>query len=204
MFQLLILPLHSLFHLCDLDHTLFIIFYSHYNNKNLLTTNRKTDNTQHQLTLDDIKQFLNEYGWQYQETTGNAIDKENEPCLIAPFSLSHTQGILITFSIEGEFVMVNTVKLLDNVLIEHPLNILMLNDTLKSVKLFAMPIEKTDFMDVELGFELWSEAWNQETFFAFVDLLCLGIESVLNSAKSMNIPHETKFVAFETPAKTTK
>lgn len=158
------------------------------------------NDSQRILTLEDIKQFLDAYGWKYRETTGNAVDKENEPCLIAPFSLNSIQGILVTFSIEGEFVMVNTIKLMDNVPIEHSLNIMMLNDTLKSVKLFAMPIEGTELMDVELGFELWSVAWNKDTFFAFMDLLCLGIESVLDSAQELKIPHETKFVTFEAPA----
>lgn len=122
--------------------------------------------------------------------------KKNTPVVISPYSLDNNQGVLLVFHIEGEFVMASTSGLLIDVPAENTIDLLQVNDSLKLVKLFTTDINLDDKLSVDIGFELWNESWNKETFFAFMDMLCLGIEVTLEEVEERKIPHQTKFVSF--------
>lgn len=144
-------------------------------------------------TVEDIKNYLEEYGWKYRETTAD----NGQAVIISPYTLENeAKGILLSFRIEGEFVMVSTVGLLKTVPIVESKFLLDLNDTLKLVKLFTVETHEDGTMAVELGFELWDKSWNRDTFFSFMDMLCLGIEKVFKNVADRQLPHETSFVSF--------
>lgn len=144
-------------------------------------------------SLVELRTYLDGYGWKYRETTSSG-----STVLIAPFLLEKiSKGILISFRIEGEFVMISTVGLLKDVPIRYSKKLLELNDRIKLVKLYLVNQNTIEKMDIDVGFELWGESWNRETFYAFMDLLGLGIENVLLAVDSENIPHKTSYVHFE-------
>lgn len=145
-----------------------------------------------QATTETIKNYLKEYGWNYRETQ----TENGSQIIISNYKLENAQkGILISFHIEKEFLVVSTVNLLTEVPSSYALRLLVLNDRLKLVKLFSS-IAGDDTMDCDLGFELWNESFNQTTFFAFMDMLCLGIEVTLKLMEKESIPHQTKFVSY--------
>lgn len=146
-------------------------------------------------SYEELKQYLGEYGWSFKETTAD----EGKQLLVTPFYLeSERKGILITFRVEGEFALVSTMDFLVGVPARYADKVLKLNDTTKLVKLFMVNEinESGGAMDLEVGFELWGEAWNKETFFAFMDMLCMGIERVKQKFVTGGWEHETKFVTF--------
>lgn len=143
-------------------------------------------------SLEEIKSFLEEYGWHFKESTS-----ENRTYLIAPYTLEkENKGILVSFRVEGEFVMVSTVDFLKNVPGGFTKNLLSLNDRIKLVKLFTVGQNNDDTFNIDLGFELWSGSWSKEAFFSFMDMLCLGIEKTIKTAATENIPHQTSFITF--------
>ncbi len=145
-------------------------------------------------TLDEIKDYLTGYGWKYRETTGGA----GQVVLIAPCALANeNKGVLMSFRIEGEFVMVSTVGFLKNISPSYSKRLLELNDKIKLVKLYVTHQNNPEMMDVDLGFELWSEAWSKGSFYSFMDMVAEGVEMVLEVTKTENIAHETDFVIFE-------
>jgi hypothetical protein len=149
-----------------------------------------------QPTLNELKSYLDEYGWKYKGGF-KSPENNNAAYLVSPYTLeSGGRGILISFRVEGEFVIVSTVEFLKNIPEKFSKEILNLNDTLKLVKLFNVNEENGGYLDVELGFELWNESWNKETFYSFMDMLCLGIEKTISIVESKKIDHETNFVSF--------
>jgi len=139
-------------------------------------------------TTEEIKDFLKEYGWSFREDRG---------LLIAPYALEEQKkGILIGFHIEGEFVMVSTIDMLNKVPSTFAVSFLTLNDTIKLAKVYATPSSEPNYLDINISFELWSDSWNKNTFFTFLDMLCLGIENTLKFTTDKNIPHQTNFVTF--------
>jgi hypothetical protein len=144
-------------------------------------------------TVAQIEEFLTEYGWHFRKTQN---PQTNEEVIIAPFSLNESQGILISFAINGEFVMVSSVGFLDNIPKNNASDLLILNDTIKLVKLFAVPNQDENLINVDLSFELWAESWNKATFFCFMDMLALAINKMLEIVNQKQIPHHTKFVEF--------
>jgi hypothetical protein len=144
-------------------------------------------------TIEEIGNFLKEYGWSYRESPADT----GQPVLIAPYALDgQEKGILLSFHIEGEFVMVSTIDMLDQVPNIYAESLFSLNDTIKLVKIYSVPSLEPNTLDVNVGFELWGESWNKNTFFAFLDMLCLGIEKTLKFIDEKNISHQTKFVTF--------
>jgi hypothetical protein len=147
--------------------------------------------------LESIKSFLSDYRWEYKE-----VNPDNKPGLVAPYILEEkiegqTKGILISFRIEGEFVIVTTTDLLKNVPISYCKRFLELNDKIKLVKLYVSEQQDSDSVILDMGFELWGGSWNKDTFEAFMDMLTLHIEEILEIAKAENIPHETHFIDIE-------
>lgn len=141
-------------------------------------------------TIENVKQYLDDYGWKYREDIS-----QGQPYLVAPMMLDSGKTILITFGISGQFVMVSTNGLYKNVSTEHALKLFGLNDKIKLVKVFTSPAESTDqIMTVDVGFELWGEAWNKETFIAFMDMLSLGVEKVMKYFYDNKIDGITNFV----------
>lgn len=147
-------------------------------------------------TIEEVEEFIAAYGWAFRRITGDTSSKKNTPVVISPYSLDNNQGVLLVFHIEGEFVMASTSGLLIDVPAENTIDLLQVNDSLKLVKLFTTDINLDDKLSVDIGFELWNESWNKETFFAFMDMLCLGIEVTLEEVEERKIPHQTKFVSF--------
>jgi hypothetical protein len=143
-------------------------------------------------TYDEIISFLESYGWKFRDTTNN----QGQRAILSNYSLSDEKGILLTFYISGEFVIVSSYKLLENVPSSYAPRLLFLNDTLKLAKLYCVN-QKEAKLEIDIGFELWAEAWNKETFFAFMDMLCLGIEKVLEVVEEEKIPHQTQFVNYK-------
>jgi hypothetical protein len=148
-------------------------------------------------TIEEVEKFLTEYGWEYRRIAGDTTSKKDAPVVISPYSLNNSQGVLLVFHIEGEFVMASTSGLLIDVPAKNTIDLLQLNDSLKLVKLFTTDLHLEDKLSIDIGFELWNESWNKETFFAFMDMLCLGIETTLEEVEKRKIPHQTKFVSFE-------
>ncbi len=144
--------------------------------------------------LNQLEAFLTVYGWHFQrETSPDGTER-----LIAPFPLNQEKGVLILFNIVGEFVCANTAGLLKDIPTQFAVNLLALNDSVKLVKIFAFPPERgSNFFDADLAFELWAESFNQGTFFAFMEMLCLGVEKTLDVIAQQNIPHQTSFVSFQ-------
>lgn len=143
--------------------------------------------------LSEVQSFIDNYGWQSRITTA----ENDQKVLIAPYSLKKTsQGVLISFRVEGEFVMVSTVGLLKKVPPSFAQSLLTLNDRIKLVKIYNLGPMIPEEMNLEIGFELWGGSWNQETFHAFMDMLCLGIEEVLSSVSLEKIPHQTDLVTY--------
>lgn len=147
-------------------------------------------------TLQQIQDYLTEYGWNFRLTKNSATD---EDVIIAPYSLNTAQGILVSFSIKGEFVLVSSVGLFTNVSKELAFEFLELNDTIKLAKLFATPQVDPNFLDIDISFELWAESWEKGPFFAFMDMMAFGIEKTLEVITQKGVPHETNYVEF-TPA----
>ena len=141
-------------------------------------------------TINDLEQFLQEYGWTFKKLNPNG-DKE---VLVAPFNYDNQKGVYISFRIEGEFVMVSTVDFMMNVPETDMPKLFALNDRLKLVKLY--PITEAP-LAVELGFELWGDAVNKGTFFSFMDMLCLNIEAILEKSKNRELSFETKWITLE-------
>lgn len=141
-------------------------------------------------TIDEIKQYLDDYGWKYKEDVS-----QGQRYLVASLELENKKAILITFGISGHFVMVSTNGLYESVSTKHALELLGLNDGVKLVKVFTVPTESTDEkMTVDVGFELYGEAWNKETFMTFMDMLSLGIEKVMNYFYDKKIDGITNFI----------
>lgn len=140
-------------------------------------------------TFEEIKSFLEGFGWNYKETT-----HDGQPVAIAPFLTKENKGILLSLRVEGEFVMVSTVGLLKNVPVTFGKDLLEIGDTIKLVKIFVTHQDSPETMNAEVGFELWGEAWNKQVFYVFMDTLCMGIEHALDKVNSQNIPHETNFI----------
>ena len=144
-------------------------------------------------TFEKVKEFLKNYDWNYREVTTD----ENKKLIISNVKLEDvTKGILVSFNIEGEYLLVSTVDFLKEVPNAYSKRLLILNDTLKLVKLFAVYEEK-DTLDAELGFELWNESFNEATFYAFMDMLCIGINDLNRILKEEQIPHKTSFVTYQ-------
>lgn len=148
-------------------------------------------------TIAEIETYLKEYGWSFRQVTGDTTSQKNAPVIIAPYSLDAKKGVLVVFHIEGEFVMANTTGLMTHIPTDKAVDLLQLNDTIKLVKLFTSEPEIEDHLSADVGFELWAESWNKETFFAFMDMFCMAIDAVLDEAAKRNIPHQTTFVTFE-------
>ena len=144
-------------------------------------------------TIEEIKAFLGDYGWHYRESTPN----DGKVVILSPYTLEkEKKGVLISFRIEGEFVMVSTVGFLKDVPVGNSKDLLDLNDCIKLVKLFVVSSGRAGDVNAELGFELWDESWSKETFYSFMDMLALGIEETLEKLAVKNIPHETEFVIY--------
>ena len=143
-------------------------------------------------TIEKVKLFLEEYGWHFRE-----IVSENKTSLISPYTLEgENKGVLISFKIEGEFVMVSTVDFLKNIPDSFTINLLSLNDKLKLIKIFVTSQNGDNTVNADVGFELWDNSWNKEGFFSFMDMLCLGIEKTIEMVSTENIPYQTNFVTF--------
>ncbi|HCR36283.1 hypothetical protein A2130_01290 [Candidatus Woesebacteria bacterium GWC2_33_12] len=143
-------------------------------------------------TIEEIKKYLEEYGWKFRETTS-----DGKLVIISPYTLEkEMKGVLVSFKIEGEFVMVSTVGFMKNVSKDFSRNLLAINDHIKLVKIFTTNNDKDNDFDAELGFELWNESWNKETFFAFMDMLALGIEKTIEIISNEDIPHQTDFITY--------
>ncbi|HEX8932135.1 MAG TPA: hypothetical protein VF810_03195, partial [Patescibacteria group bacterium] len=106
------------------------------------------------------------------------------------------EAVLVSFHIEGEFVMVSTLGLFKDVPIQYSPHFLILNDTSKLVKVYATPTADVQKLNIDLAFELWAGSWQQDVFFAFLDMLALGVEKAVIFAAENQIPHETSFVEF--------
>lgn len=152
-------------------------------------------NKQKKPKLDSIATYLEEFGWDYRRT--EATDKT--PLIITPLILPNKKGILTNLSVTGEFVMVSTHGLMKQVPTRYSLELLELNDTLKLCKLFCID-NKSNKMKVELGFELWGNAWHKDTFSSFLHMLSLGAQKVLDYTKGKNIKTSTVYIEFEDPA----
>ncbi|NMC35590.1 hypothetical protein GYA49_00945 [Candidatus Beckwithbacteria bacterium] len=143
-------------------------------------------------TLEEIKTFLSNYGWNYKETNA-----DGKTVLLSPLTLEgKAKAILLSFRTEGEFVMVNSVGLLKQVPANYCQSLLDLNDKLKLTKIFITKQSEPGKIDADMGFELWDGAWNQDTFFAFLDMLTLGIHKVLNTLDYEKVPYKTSFVTY--------
>jgi len=149
-------------------------------------------------TVDEIKKFLDEYGWRYRLAA-----KDDNQALLSSYTLEDDKhGILICYRIVGEFVMVSTMGIFKDVPADKASWFLELNDEVKLVKFFSIAGKNPDRLDIELGFELWQESWNKETFFAFMDMLCLAIDTTMKKVKERDLPHKTDYVTFEDDLKT--
>lgn len=144
-------------------------------------------------TIEQIAEFLTAYGWTFRETTAGEGQKR---VIIADYKLENGQGVLLSFRPEGEYVVVSTVNLLRNIPREYAVRMLQLNDTMKLVKMYLVGSPDAEMLELDMGFELWAESWNKDTFAAFMDMLCLGIEVTLSKLKEEGIPHETQFVTY--------
>jgi hypothetical protein len=140
-------------------------------------------------TIEDIEKFLTEYGWGFKKTTYD----DNKEAIVSPLRLNEKEGVLLSFSVEGEFVMVSTVDFMNDVPQEEAMKIFSLNDTIKLVKLY--PVSENP-LKIEVGFELWAEAWNKDTFFAFMDMLCLAIETVVDKLNRKEITFTPRYTTF--------
>jgi hypothetical protein len=152
-------------------------------------------------TIEQVEEFLADYGWNFRRVEGDTVTEKNVPVVITPYSLGNGKGVLVVFHIEGEFVMASTSGLLSQVPVDKAADLLQINDSIKLVKLFTTDPDLEDHLSADIGFELWNDSWNKKTFFAFMDMLCLGIESTLNEVEARQIPHETDFVTFENQKK---
>lgn len=141
----------------------------------------------HVPVIEEVVDYLSKYGWKYRETTG-----DGKKVLLAPYGMEKGRAILISFRVEGEFVLVSTVGLL-KVGQDISRRILLLNDMIKLVKLFIVH-ESDGKIEVDMGFELWAGSWNESTFFSFMDMLQLGIEDVMRVVKQEHIVHETRWI----------
>lgn len=143
--------------------------------------------------IEEVIEFLEGYGWKYREQT---LDN-NDRMLLSNYRLSDSdKGVLISLFIKGEFVIVSTVGLLNNVPVSFAPRLLSYNDTLKLVKVYSTNSTPTS-LDVELGFELWAESWKKDTFYAFMDMFCLGIDTALGKIEQEKIPHVTNFISYQ-------
>ncbi len=143
-----------------------------------------------QPTLEEIKSFLEGFGWKYRETETDG----KTPAIIAPYMRNDDKGILVSFHLEGEFVMVGTVGFIKKFPVEFAKELAKLNDTIKLVKLYVTHEDEDGALNAEVGFELWNESWSRETFYSFMDMLCFGIEKVTQVLKEQNIAYETDFI----------
>lgn len=144
-------------------------------------------------TIAQIEEYLTEYGWHFRKTNNPQTQAE---VIIAPCSLSQSQGILMSFAVNNEFVMVSTVGLLNDVTRDKALEFLQLNDTIKLVKLFATPGTSGDLVNIDLSFELWAESWNKTTFYCFMDMMAFSIPKVLEFTTQKQISHTTKYIEY--------
>jgi len=146
-----------------------------------------------QPTLEEIGIFLRGYGWTFKVTTAEG----GKEVIVTNYALADgRQGVLLTFSVEGEFVMVSTLGLLKDVPKEEAVKLLSLNDSIKLVKLFMVNRMEEERMEVELGFELWAGSWKEQTFWAFMDMLCLGIDKVLEWVEEKKLTHRSEFLSY--------
>lgn len=143
-------------------------------------------------TMEQVADFLKSYGWNYREVTG----ENDQKIIIAPYMFeTKKQAVYVSFRVEGEFVIISTVGLLSEVPKERAGTFLSINDTIKLVKVFTINPPDAEKLEIEVGFELWAESWEKNTFFSFMDMCCLGIEKVMSQVESENIAHVTRFVA---------
>lgn len=145
-------------------------------------------------TIENIKSFLDGYGWKYRET----ISEDGGKVIISPYSFEkEAKGILVSFRVEGEFIMVSTVGFLKNTANSFSGNILGMNDRIKLVKLFSVGSSTPGTFNAELGFELWGESCNKETFYSFMDMFCFGIEKTVEAFAENKVDYETDFVIYK-------
>ena len=143
-------------------------------------------------TLENVKEFLTAYGWHFREISPNI----NETALLSNYRLENsTNGVLLSFRIADEFLLVSTVDLLKEVPDQFTKQLLGLNDKIKLVKIFTVD-ESDKTVDAEIGFELWAESFNKHTFFAFMNMLIFAIENVLKVIAENKVPHVTNFVKY--------
>lgn len=143
-----------------------------------------------QPTLEEVKSFLEGFGWNFRETQ---IDGKVAG-VITPYMRSDNKGVLVSLHIEGEFIMVGTVGFIKKFPVEFAKELTKLNDTIKLVKLYVTHEDEDGALNAEVGFELWNESWNQETFNSFMDMLCFGIEKVTQVLEEQKISYETDFI----------
>lgn len=143
--------------------------------------------------IEEIESFLKDYGWNFRRAK-NAEDNEMD-VVIAPVMLDDGKGVLLSFHVIGEFVMVSTLGFLKDVKSEYARELLRLNDTVKLAKIYEFSADD-GMMECEVGFELWGDAWNKETFFAFMAMLELGVNEVYKYVKKQKIEHKTDFIEF--------
>lgn len=142
-------------------------------------------------TFEEIIDFLGEYGWNYRDTTSD----HGERVILTNFALDDNSGVLISLHVNEEFVMVSTVKLMTGLNQEDAVKLLILNDILKLVKVYG--IEEEGNIEAEVGFELWAGAWNKETFFSFMDMLCMGIQRTLDYLEEEGIEYSNELIEYE-------
>lgn len=141
-------------------------------------------------TLAELKSFLEGFGWNFRETSGD----NKKQLLVAPYLRNDGKGILISFHIEGEFVMVGTVGFIKRLPSEFAKDLLMISEVIKLVKVYVTHKDHDGSLNAEVGFELWNESWNKKTFYDFLDMLCFGIEKTTQELKEKNINYETDFI----------
>ena len=143
-------------------------------------------------TLEQVKEFLTGYGWNFRDIESD----DSKKAVITNYHLEDpTKDILISLHIEGEFLLVSTVDFLRSIPDSYSKQLILLNDKVKLVKLYAVS-ENEGALDIELGFELRNEAFNETTFYAFMDMLGMGIDVVVKAVEDDHIPHKTNFVTY--------
>jgi len=144
-------------------------------------------------TIEEVSEFLREYGWGFKKI----VLSDGSEAIISNYTLEGTKdNIYITFKIEGEFVIASTDHFLSAVPVKYASAFLNLNDYIKLVKVYSVNSKDSDNLEIEVGFELWGESWNKDTFFAFIDMFCFGIEKTVKMVRQEAIPHEIRLVAY--------
>jgi hypothetical protein len=143
-------------------------------------------------TVDEIELMIKEYGWSYRR--GKRTD--GSEFLYAPLNFNDEKGILVYFTIEGEFLMVTTSNMVKDIDKKYAMDFLELNDFIKMVKLFAHI--DNDKLNINLGFELVGDAINKDTFFTFLDAMDWAAHKVMSFVEGSKIVFDDKgWVVFE-------